>query len=55
MPTRERTIGIVVSLTGLVLFVLIQIVSWRKEGRLAPGAFLLLILMIGPLFKRESR
>jgi hypothetical protein len=52
MPTRERTIGIVVSLTGLVLFLLIQIVSWRNDRRLNPGAFLLLIFIIGPLFAR---
>ncbi len=49
MPTRERRIAIGVSLGALVLLALVQILSWRDYGRLNSGAFLLLILVIGPL------
>lgn len=46
---RQRKIAIAVSLAALVLLLLLQILSWREYGRLNSGAFLLLILVIGPL------
>jgi hypothetical protein len=53
MPSRQRTVEIAVSLFGLILLLLIQILSWREHRRLNAGAFLLLILIIGPLLPRH--
>jgi hypothetical protein len=50
MTSRERKLAVAVSLIGLVLLVAVQILSWREHGRLNPGAFLLLIFVLGPLF-----
>ena len=52
MPDRQRRIAVAVSLSALVLLVLVQILSWREHGRLNSGAFLLLILVMGPLLPR---
>jgi hypothetical protein len=49
--------AIAVSLIALGLLVLVQILSWRQHRRLNSGAFLLLILVMGPLLptgRRES-
>ena len=50
MMTRERKLAVAVSLIGLVLLLAVQILSWREHRRLNPGAFLLLIFVLGPLF-----
>jgi uncharacterized membrane protein len=49
MTDNQRTMAIAVSLIGLVLLVVLQILSWREHRRLNSGAFLLLILILGPL------
>ena len=53
MPSRQRTFEVAVSLFSLILLLLIQILSWREHRRLNAGAFLLLILVIGPLLPRR--
>jgi hypothetical protein len=53
MPSRTRKIAVAVSLAGLVLIVLLQILSWREHGRLNAGAFLLLILVLAPLVAKD--
>ncbi len=55
MPLRERRVAIAVSLIGLVLLLAVQILSWREHQRLNPGAFLLLIFVLGPLFSLRRR
>jgi len=53
---RQRIFALAVSLTALVLLVLVQVLSWREHGRFNPGAFLLIVLVAGPLFaaRRED-
>jgi hypothetical protein len=53
MPSRDRSIAVAVSIIGLVLLLLIQILSWRKHGRLNSGAFLLLIPILSPFFVKS--
>ncbi|HYC31008.1 MAG TPA: hypothetical protein VEB59_01905 [Gemmatimonadales bacterium] len=40
------------SAIALLLLVAVQVLTWREHRHLNPGAFLLLILVIGPLFAR---
>jgi hypothetical protein len=53
MPDR-RKLARAVSLIALLLLVVLQVLSWREHRRLNPGAFLLLILVIGPLLPTGS-
>ncbi len=55
MP-RQRTIAVAVSLVALTLLVLVPVLSWREHRRFNPGAFLLLVLVAGPLLaaRREG-
>jgi putative effector of murein hydrolase LrgA (UPF0299 family) len=53
MEERHRSIAVAVSIVGLVLLLLIQVLSWRKHGRLNSGAFLLLIPIMSPLFVKS--
>ena len=55
MTSRERRVAVAVSLVSLVLLLLVQILSWREHRRLNPGAFLLLIFVLGPLLSLRRR
>ncbi len=54
MSSRTRSFAIAVSLVGMALLLLIQFLSWRNHGPLNPGAFLLVIMIVGPLFTRRE-
>jgi hypothetical protein len=49
MANRRRRLAVAISLGAIVMLALVQVLSWREHRRLNPGAFLLLILVIGPL------
>lgn len=53
MTSRQRTFSIAVSLIGLALLLLLQILSWRQHRRLNAGAFLLLIPILSPFYTRN--
>jgi hypothetical protein len=53
MRSRKQTVALAVSVVGLLLLVLIQILSWREHRRLNSGAFLLLIFVIAPLLTKD--
>jgi di/tricarboxylate transporter len=50
MPLRQRTVALAVGLFALALLLLVQFLTWREHGRFNPGAWILIALMIGPLF-----
>jgi hypothetical protein len=43
-------VSTVVSVVVVLLVIAIQVVSWQRTGGLNAGAFLLLILALGPLW-----
>jgi uncharacterized membrane protein (DUF441 family) len=53
MRSRKQTVALAVSVVGLLMLVLIQILSWREHQRLNSGAFLLLVFIIAPLFTKD--
>ena len=50
MAERKRNLSVIVALVVVVLVIVIQVLSWRRDGTLNAGAFLLLVLVIGPLY-----
>ena len=54
MEIRHRSVAVAISILGLVLLLILQVLSWRKHGRLSSGAFLLLIPILSPLFAKPS-
>jgi hypothetical protein len=50
MPLRQRTIALGISLVALALLLLVQVLSWREHRRFNPGAWLLIVLVVAPLF-----
>ena len=50
MPIPQRTIAVAVSLLALTLLLLVQFLSWREHRQFNAGAWILLVLVVGPLF-----
>ncbi|MEX2572295.1 MAG: hypothetical protein WD737_13435 [Gemmatimonadota bacterium] len=47
---QSRRAAIVIGLLALVLVVLVQALSWYQNGRFNPGAWLLLVFIVPPLW-----
>jgi hypothetical protein len=46
---------LVVSVVAVLLLIGVQVASWHQHRRLNPGAFLLLIFVVGPLFAHRRK